>query len=125
MLFRSHKSLRESLIKSIRKKGITDESVLSAMMAVPRHFFFDKEFDTIAYEDRAFPIAAKQTISQPYTVAFQSQLLKVQLHDKILEVGTGSMYQATILAEMGARVFSIERQMALYKKTEKFNLRKR
>lgn len=120
-----HKSLREALIKSIRKKGITDESVLSAMMAVPRHFFFDKEFDTIAYEDRAFPIAAKQTISQPYTVAFQTQLLNVKRHDKVLEVGTGSMYQATILAEMGARVFSLERQRELYDKTKNFILRKR
>jgi len=120
-----HKSLRKSLIESIREKGITDENVLRAMMDVPRHFFFDKVFENIAYEDRAFPIAAQQTISQPYTVAFQSQLLKVNRHDKILEIGTGSMYQATILAEMGARVFSIERQRALYEKTKKFNLRKR
>ena len=120
-----HKSMRKSLIESIREKGITDENVLRAMMEVPRHFFFDKEFENIAYEDRAFPIAAQQTISQPYTVAFQSQLLKVNRHDKILEIGTGSMYQATILAEMGARVFSIERQRALYDKTKTFNLRKR
>ena len=120
-----HKSMRKSLIESIREKGITDENVLRAMMEVPRHFFFDKEFENIAYEDRAFPIAAQQTISQPYTVAFQSQLLKVNRHDKILEIGTGSMYQATILAEMGARVFSIERQRELFKKTKSFNLRKR
>ena len=120
-----HKSMRKTLIDSIREKGITDENVLSAMMEVPRHFFFDKEFENIAYEDRAFPIAAQQTISQPYTVAFQSQLLKVNRHDTILEIGTGSMYQATILAEMGARVFSIERQRALYEKTRTFNLRKR
>lgn len=120
-----HKSMRKSLIESIREKGITDENVLRAMMEVPRHFFFDKEFENIAYEDRAFPIAAQQTISQPYTVAFQSQLLKVNRHDKILEIGTGSMYQATILAEMGTRVFSIERQRELYEKTKKFNLRKR
>ena len=120
-----HKSMRKSLIESIREKGITDENVLRAMMEVPRHFFFDKEFENIAYEDRAFPIAAQQTISQPYTVAFQSQLLKVNRHDKVLEIGTGSMYQATILAEMGARVFSIERQRELFLKTKKFNLRKR
>jgi protein-L-isoaspartate(D-aspartate) O-methyltransferase len=120
-----HKSMRKSLIESIREKGITDENVLRAMMEVPRHFFFDKVFENIAYEDRAFPIAAQQTISQPYTVAFQSQLLKVNRHDKILEIGTGSMYQATILAEMGARVFSIERQRALFEKTEHFNLRKK
>jgi protein-L-isoaspartate(D-aspartate) O-methyltransferase len=120
-----HKSMRKSLIESIREKGITDENVLRAMMDVPRHFFFDKVFENIAYEDRAFPIAAQQTISQPYTVAFQSQLLKVNRHDKILEIGTGSMYQATILAEMGARVFSIERQRELFLKTKKFNLRKR
>lgn len=120
-----HKSMRKSLIEGIREKGITDENVLRAMMEVPRHFFFDKVFENIAYEDRAFPIAAHQTISQPYTVAFQSQLLKVKRHDKILEIGTGSMYQATILAEMGARVFSIERQRELFIKTKKFNLRKR
>lgn len=120
-----HKSMRKSLIESIREKGITDENVLRAMMEVPRHFFFDKEFENIAYEDRAFPIAAHQTISQPYTVAFQSQLLKVNRHDKVLEIGTGSMYQATILAEMGVRVFSIERQRELFLKTKKFNLRKR
>jgi protein-L-isoaspartate(D-aspartate) O-methyltransferase len=120
-----HKSMRKSLMNGVRKKGITDEAVLDALMEVPRHFFFDKQFDTIAYEDRAFPIAANQTISQPYTVAFQSQLLKVQRHDKILEVGTGSMYQATILAAMGARVFSIERQKELFDKTKKFNLRNR
>ena len=99
-----HRGLRETLINSLRRKGITDEFVLAAMMEVPRHFFFDPEFDQIAYEDRAFPIAANQTISQPYTVAFQSQLLQVKKHDKILEVGTGSMYQGTILAAMGARV---------------------
>jgi protein-L-isoaspartate(D-aspartate) O-methyltransferase len=120
-----HKSMRKSLIESIREKGITDENVLRAMMEVPRHFFFDKEFENIAYEDRAFPIAAQQTISQPYTVAFQSQLLKVNRHDKVLEIGTGSMYQATILSDMGARVFSIERQRELFLKTKKFNLRKR
>jgi len=115
--------LREALVKHLRKKGITDELVLKAMMEVPRHFFFDEEFAHLAYEDRAFPIDAHQTISQPYTVAFQSQLLQVKKDDKILEVGTGSMYQATILAAMGAKVFSIERQRVLFDKTKDFVLR--
>ena len=114
-----HKGMRENLIKELRGKGITDENVLRAMMDVPRHFFFDKAFENIAYEDRAFPIEANQTISQPYTVAFQSQLLEVKPHEKILEVGTGSAYQASVLAEMGARVFTMERQVELFKKHEK------
>ncbi len=114
-----HKGMRETLIKSLRMKGITDETVLQAMMNVPRHYFFDKAFENIAYEDRAFPIEANQTISQPYTVAFQSQLLEVKPHDKILEVGTGSAYQASVLAEMGARVFTMERQPELFKKHDK------
>ena len=117
------KGLRISLVKDLRLKGITDENVLKAISEVPRHFFFDEEFENIAYEDRAFPIAANQTISQPYTVAFQSELLQVKKFDKILEIGTGSMYQATILAEMGATVISIERQKELYNKTNDFLLK--
>jgi len=118
-----NKGLRIALVKDLRQKGITDENVLNAISEVPRHFFFDEEFENIAYEDRAFPIAANQTISQPYTVAFQSELLQVKKFDKILEIGTGSMYQATILAEMGATVITIERQKELYNKTNDFLLK--
>jgi protein-L-isoaspartate(D-aspartate) O-methyltransferase len=117
------KGLRISLVKDLRLKGITDENVLNAISEVPRHFFFDEEFENIAYEDRAVPIAANQTISKPYTVAFQSELLQVKKFDKILEIGTGSMYQATILAEMGATVITIERQKELYNKTNDFLLK--
>jgi protein-L-isoaspartate(D-aspartate) O-methyltransferase len=117
------KGLREALVASLREKGITDENVLRAMNEVPRHYFFEKMFEHIAYEDRAFPIAANQTISQPYTVAFQSQLLKIKKYDKVLEIGTGSMYQATILAEMGATALTIERQKELFDKTSNFILR--
>jgi protein-L-isoaspartate(D-aspartate) O-methyltransferase len=109
-----HKKLRKDLIQSLREKGITDERVLTAMENIPRHFFLDTAFERQAYEDRAFPIAAGQTISQPYTVAFQTQLLNVQKFDKILEVGTGSAYQCCVLAEMGAKVFTIERQKELF-----------
>jgi len=118
-----NKGLRIALVKELKQKGITDENVLNAISEVPRHFFFDEEFENIAYEDRAFPIAANQTISQPYTVAFQSELLQVKRFDKILEIGTGSMYQATILAEMGATVISVERQKELYNKTNDFLLK--
>ncbi len=109
-----HKGLRRKLVETIRNKGITDENVLAAINNIPRHYFLDSAFDKIAYEDRAFPIGEGQTISQPYTVAYQTQLLKVNINDKILEIGTGSAYQATVLAEMGARVFTIERQKKLY-----------
>lgn len=109
-----HKGLRKKLIDSLRSKGITSERVLEAMFNIPRHFFLDSAFDKIAYEDRAFPIAADQTISQPYTVAYQTQLLNVRRGDKILEIGTGSVYQASILAEMGAWVYTIERQKKLF-----------
>jgi len=109
-----HKGLRKKLVDSLRNKGITDEGVLTAINNIPRHYFLDKGFDKIAYEDRAFPIGEGQTISQPYTVAYQTQLLKVKNTDKILEVGTGSAYQATVLAEMGARVYTIERQKKLF-----------
>ena len=109
-----HKGLRRQLVKLLQEKGITDEQVLEAINQVPRHFFLDSAFDKIAYEDRAFPIGEGQTISQPYTVAYQSQLLQVAKGEKILEIGTGSAYQATVLAEMGARVFTIERQKKLF-----------
>lgn len=115
-----HKGLRKSLIQSLREKGIKDERVLAAMEAIPRHFFLDTAFERIAYEDRAFPITAGQTISQPYTVAFQSQLLEIQKFDKVLEIGTGSAYQACVLAELGASVFTIERQKELYDFVGKF-----
>lgn len=109
-----HQGLRKQLVHQLREKGITDEKVLQAILAVPRHYFFDSAFEHIAYEDRAFPIAAGQTISQPYTVAYQTQLLQVTKGCKVLEIGTGSGYQCAILAEMGARVFTIERQKILF-----------
>lgn len=109
-----HKGLRRMLIEEIKQKGITDERVLKAMENIPRHFFLDAAFDKIAYEDRAFPIGEGQTISQPYTVAYMTELLQVKPLEKVLEIGTGSVYQATVLAEMGARVFTIERQRELY-----------
>ena len=104
----------------LRVKGITDEKVLEAMNNIPRHFFLDSALDEIAYEDRAFPISEGQTISQPYTVAYQTQLLEVKPNEKILEIGTGSIYQAAVLAEMGAKVFTIERQKKLFDKTKEF-----
>jgi protein-L-isoaspartate(D-aspartate) O-methyltransferase len=109
-----HKGLRKKLVEELREKGIKDEKVLAAINAIPRHFFLDTAFETIAYEDRAFPITANQTISQPYTVAYQTQLLEIKKFDKVLEIGTGSAYQACVLAEVGAQVFTIERQRALY-----------
>ena len=115
-----HKGLREKLVILLREKGITDENVLTAIGKIPRHFFLDSAFDKIAYEDRAFPIAADQTISQPYTVAYQTQLLQIKKGDKVLEIGTGSMYQTSVLAEMGAQVFTIERQKQLFDKTSKY-----
>jgi protein-L-isoaspartate(D-aspartate) O-methyltransferase len=115
-----HKGLRKKLMDLLREKGISDENVLQAMSNIPRHYFLDSAFDKIAYEDRAFPISEGQTISQPYTVAYQTQLLQVKANDKILEIGTGSIYQATVLAEMGAKVFTIERQKKLFDKTKLF-----
>ncbi len=112
-----HQGLRNQLIRTIQKKGISDPAVLAAMQKVPRHFFFDSSFLEYAYEDQPFPIGAGQTISQPYTVAFQTSLLMISKGEKILEIGTGSGYQACILAELGAKVFSIERQKTLYEKT--------
>jgi len=115
-----HKGLRHKLVESLRQKGIHDENVLQAMEAVPRHFFFDSSFLEFAYQDKPFPIGAGQTISQPYTVAFQTELLAVKKGDKVLEIGTGSGYQACILCELGAKVFSIERQKLLFDKTKTF-----
>ncbi len=118
-----HKGLRKKLIDTLREKGITDGNVLEAMNNIPRHFFLDSALDEIAYEDRAFPISEGQTISQPYTVAYQTQLLQVKPNEKILEIGTGSVYQASVLAEMGAKVFTIERQKKLFEKTKHFILK--
>ncbi len=115
-----HKGLRKKLMDTLREKGITDETVLGAMNNIPRHFFLDSAFDEIAYEDRAFPISEGQTISQPYTVAYQTELLQIKPFEKILEIGTGSIYQATVLAEMGAKVFTIERQKLLFEKTRQY-----
>lgn len=115
-----HKGLRKKLIQGIQAKGISDERVLDAMLEVPRHFFLDSAFDEVAYEDKAFPIAEGQTISQPYTVAYQTQLLEVKAFDKVLEIGTGSAYQAVVLAEMGAQVYTIERQKKLYEANKTF-----
>ena len=115
-----HKGLRKKLVDGIRSKGITDENVLKAINNIPRHFFLDSAFDEVAYEDKAFPIAEGQTISQPYTVAYQSQLLEIRPFDKVLEIGTGSVYQACVLAEMGAQVFTIERQKKLFDENKQF-----
>ncbi len=113
-----HKGLRKKLVEEVRSKGIRSEEVLTALQAVPRHFFLDSSFVEIAYQDKPFPIGAGQTISQPYTVAFQTELLEVERGNKVLEIGTGSGYQACVLAEMGARVFTIERHHSLYRKTK-------
>jgi protein-L-isoaspartate(D-aspartate) O-methyltransferase len=112
-----HKGLRKKLVEEIRGKKITDEAVLQAIEKIPRHLFMDNAFLEFAYQDKAFPIGAGQTISQPYTVAFQSQLLEVKKGDRILEIGTGSGYQTCVLLELGAKVFSIERQKTLYDRT--------
>ena len=114
-----HKGLRKKLIDSIRSKGIRDENVLEAMNRVPRHQFMDSSFINFSYTDKAFPISAGQTISQPYTVAFQTELLAVKKHVKVLEVGTGSGYQTAVLLEMGARVYTIERQRTLFLEAQK------
>ncbi|MCD2259250.1 protein-L-isoaspartate(D-aspartate) O-methyltransferase [Psychroserpens luteolus] len=115
-----HQGLRQKLVATIKKKGITNEQVLNAIGKIPRHLFMDSGFLDHAYQDKAFPIAADQTISQPYTVAFQTELLQVKPGDKVLEIGTGSGYQTAVLCVLGAKVFSIERQHELYKKTSKF-----
>lgn len=115
-----HKGLRQQLVNVLKNKGITDEAVLNAIGNIPRHLFMDSGFLDHAYQDKAFPIGADQTISQPYTVAFQSELLQIQKGDKVLEIGTGSGYQTAVLCLLGAKVFSIERQQELFKKTSKF-----
>ncbi|MBU1009774.1 MAG: protein-L-isoaspartate(D-aspartate) O-methyltransferase [Bacteroidetes bacterium] len=112
-----HKGLRKQLVNSIRQKGITDEKVLKAIESIPRHLFIDSSFLEFAYQDKPFPIGSGQTISQPYTVAFQTELLELGKGMRVLEIGTGSGYQASVLAEMGARVFSIERQRKLFTRT--------
>ncbi|WP_373057488.1 protein-L-isoaspartate(D-aspartate) O-methyltransferase [Zunongwangia sp. H14] len=115
-----HKGKRQQLVNTIRKKGVTNEKVLDAINSIPRHLFMDSSFEDHAYQDKAFPIAADQTISQPYTVAFQTELLEISKEDTVLEIGTGSGYQTAVLCELGARVYSIERQRELYRKTSKF-----
>ena len=120
-----HKGLRKKLVETVRSKGISDERVLNALEAIPRHFFLDSAFDELAYEDRAFPIGEGQTISQPYTVAYQSQLLDTKPFHKVLEIGTGSAYQAVVLAEMGVQVYTIERQKKLFNENKNFALLKK
>jgi protein-L-isoaspartate(D-aspartate) O-methyltransferase len=111
-----HKGMRRKLIQRLQERGIKNEAVLEVMLNLPRHFFLEKAFEEWAYEDKAFPIGKEQTISQPYTVAYQTTLLQVAKGDKILEIGTGSAYQAAVLALLGAKVFSIERQSFLFEK---------
>ncbi len=115
-----HKGKRQQLVKVVKAKGITDGRVLEAIGKIPRHLFMDSSFEDHAYQDKAFPIAADQTISQPYTVAFQTEKLEVKKGEKVLEIGTGSGYQTAVLCELGAKVYSIERQRQLYKKTSNF-----
>ncbi|RLD85112.1 MAG: protein-L-isoaspartate O-methyltransferase [Bacteroidetes bacterium] len=115
-----HKGLRNQLVNTIERKGIKNKNVLEALSKVPRHMFMDSGFIDFAYQDKPFPIGADQTISQPYTVAFQTELLEVKPGDKILEIGTGSGYQTAILIELKAVVYSVERQKELYAKTKKF-----
>jgi len=109
-----HQGMRRKLVAEIKQKGITDEGVLEAISSIPRHLFMDNSFIQFAYIDKAFPIASGQTISQPYTVAFQTESLHIKKFDKVLEVGTGSGYQSAVLCKMGATVYTIERQKALY-----------
>ncbi|MGZ5286421.1 MAG: protein-L-isoaspartate(D-aspartate) O-methyltransferase [Flavisolibacter sp.] len=120
-----HKGLRKKLVDTVRRKGITDEKILAAIEKIPRHFFLDSAFDEVAYEDKAFPIAEKQTISQPYTVAYQTQLLELKPFEKVLEIGTGSAYQASVLAELGVQVFTIERQKKLFESNKGFSYLKK
>ena len=115
-----HQGMRKKLVEGLRIKGIKDERILAAIGKVPRHLFMESSFLGFAYKDQAFPIGAGQTISQPYTVAFQTQLLHVEKNEKVLEVGTGSGYQAAVLLEMGAKVFTVERQKELFLKAQSF-----
>ncbi len=115
-----HQGLRNRLVDVLIAKGIKDKSILKAIKKIPRHLFMDSSFDDFAYQDKAFPIAANQTISQPYTVAFQTELLELKKNAKVLEIGTGSGYQTAVLLELGVKVYSIERQEELFKKTKLF-----
>ncbi|UJH91204.1 protein-L-isoaspartate(D-aspartate) O-methyltransferase [Antarcticibacterium sp. 1MA-6-2] len=115
-----HKGKRQQLAATVAAKGVKDKKVLEAIKNIPRHLFMDSSFEDHAYQDKPFPIAADQTISQPYTVAFQTELLEVSKGDSVLEIGTGSGYQTAVLCELGAKVYSIERQQELYKKTKIF-----
>lgn len=115
-----HQGKRKLLAEKLALKGIKDQQVLDAIASIPRHLFLDSSFEDHAYQDKAFPIAAGQTISHPFTVAFQTELLQVKKGEKILEVGTGSGYQAAVLKHLGAKVYTIERQHELYKKTRNF-----
>ncbi|HEY9364207.1 MAG TPA: protein-L-isoaspartate(D-aspartate) O-methyltransferase [Chitinophagaceae bacterium] len=115
-----HKGLRKKLVDTVAAKGITDEKVLHAINSIPRHYFLDSAFEELAYEDKAFPIGEGQTISQPYTVAYQTQLLALKPFEKVLEIGTGSAYQASVLAEMGVQVYTIERQKKLFEHNKQF-----
>ena len=114
-----HKGLRKKLVAVLRKKGIKDVRILDVIGKIPRHYFLERAFDDWAYKDAAFPIGHEQTISQPYTVAYQTDLLQVMTSDKILEIGTGSGYQAVVLAELGGKVYTVERQKALFERTSK------
>ncbi|NDV44064.1 protein-L-isoaspartate(D-aspartate) O-methyltransferase [Flagellimonas sediminis] len=115
-----HRGMRNKLAEIVEAKGITDKKVLEAIKTIPRHLFLDSGFEDHAYQDKAFPIGADQTISQPYTVAFQTELLQVKPNDKILEIGTGSGYQTAVLLHLKAKVYTIERQQELFKKTKLF-----
>ncbi|MDC6351725.1 protein-L-isoaspartate(D-aspartate) O-methyltransferase [Zeaxanthinibacter sp. PT1] len=115
-----HRGMRNQLAEVVAAKGIEDPRVLQAIKAIPRHLFMDSSFEGHAYQDKAFPIAADQTISQPYTVAFQTELLEIEQGDKVLEIGTGSGYQTAVLLHLKAKVFTIERQLELFKKTNLF-----
>jgi protein-L-isoaspartate(D-aspartate) O-methyltransferase len=113
-----HKGLRKKLVETIRTKGIRDERILEAIGTIPRHLFMDSGFINFSYKDQAFPIGGGQTISQPYTVAFQTELLEVRARDRVLEIGTGSGYQTAVLLELGASVYTIERQRSLFLKAQ-------
>ena len=115
-----HKGLRKKLVDNLRSKGINNNNILDAIMNIPRHLFMDNAFINFAYQDKAFPIGSGQTISQPYTVAFQTDLLDLKPHLKVLEIGTGSGYQAAVLSELNVNVHTIERQKELFVKTKNF-----
>lgn len=114
-----HKGLRRRLVRELEEMGITDNRVLQAINIIPRHFFINPSFETMAYENKALPIASEQTISQPYTVAYQTELLHIEPREKVLEIGTGSGYQAAVLATLGARLYTIERHEALFLNSKK------